>query len=138
MKRMWCWPMKKENEEHLHSVAIADGRKIKNILELPNEMLWMILSNLSKYDVLNNVAHVSKKFRELARDPLFIGRMKFFTDPLLIKSLNLPPKREFERLTEEEQKEFFTDFLDAFRKSQNLKFLSLNFKGWDFGWLYCE
>ena len=133
VKKMWCWPMRNENVEE-NSVANADGRKIKNIMELPDEMLWMILSNLSKYDILQNVAHISKKFRELAQDLVFLSGMKFFTDPLLIKSLYLPPKREFGRMTEEEIKQYYSDFMYAFKTSQNLKFLSLDFKGWDFGW----
>ena len=116
---------KNEGLVNLENTLQAVGnRKIKNIMELPDEMLQKIFSKLSKYDILQNVAHVSKKFRELARDPIFIGKLEFFPDPLMIESLILSPKRELKGLTEEEQKEYFDSFLHAFRISQNLKFLS--------------
>ena len=125
---------KNEGKVNLEKTLQAVGnRKIKNIMELPDEMLQKILSKLSKYDILQNVAHVSKKFRELARDPIFIGKLEFFPDPLMIESLILSPKRELKGLTEKEQKEYFDSFLHAFRICQNLKFLSLDFHGWDCG-----
>jgi len=72
---------------------------------------------LSTYDLLRIVAQVSKKFQEISRDPF------------LIKSIKLRP--QLEDLTEEEEEKLFGDFLDVVRRSEKLKFLSLNCIGWD-------
>ena len=76
-----------------------------------------IMGYLSTYDLLRIVAQVSKKFQEISRDPF------------LIKSIKLRP--QLEDLTEEEEEKLCGDFLDVVRRSEKLKFLSLNFIGWD-------
>ena len=67
-------------EELLKEVLInlessATEIKIKNVLvpvpvpELPNEIWSEIISYLSTFDILRNVAQVSKRFHELSEDP---------------------------------------------------------------------
>ena len=97
--------------------AKAMDSKNKNIFELPDEILMKIMGYLSTYDLLRIVAQVSKKFQEISRDPF------------LIKSIELRP--QLEDLTEEEEEKLCGDFLDVVRRSEKLKFLSLNFIGWD-------
>ena len=54
---------------------LEDQVKQKNYLELlPNECLLKIMSYLSNYDVLRNMAQVSQRFHKLSQDP---GQYKF-------------------------------------------------------------
>ena len=52
--------------------------KIKNVLvpELPNEIWLEIMSYLSTFDVLRNVARVSKRFHILSEDPHLIRKIE--------------------------------------------------------------
>ena len=97
--------------------VIAMESKIKNLLELPYEILLEILGYLSTYDLLRIVPPVSKKFQQISRDPF------------LIKSIKLKP--QLEDLTDEEEEKYFYDFSGVVRRSEKLKFFSLNFIGWD-------
>merc|ERR1712062_427095 len=63
------------------------------------------------------IAQVSKKFRKIS------------LDPFLIKSIKL--RAQLEDLTEEEEEKLCGDFSNVVRRSQKLKFLSLNFIGWN-------
>ena len=53
---------------------VAEG-KMKNIMELPNECLLEIMSYLSSYDILRNMAGVSKNFHKLSQNPLLISNL---------------------------------------------------------------
>ena len=111
---------KSTSEEHFPVVKVeakAMDSKNKNIFELPDEILMKIMGYLSTYDLLRIVAQVSKKFQEISRDPF------------LIKSIKLRP--QLEDLTEEEEEKLCGDFSNVVRRSQKLKFLSLNFIGWN-------
>ena len=90
----------------------------ENVLELlPDEVLMKIMDYLSTYDILRIIAQVSKKFRKIS------------LDPFLIKSIKL--RAQLEDLTEEEEEKLCGDFSNVVRRSQKLKFLSLNFIGWN-------
>ena len=104
-------------KEHSPVAVIAMESKIKNLLELPYEILLEILGYLSTYDLLRIVPPVSKKFQQISRDPF------------LIKSIKLKP--QLEDLTDEEEEKYFYDFSGVVRRSEKLKFFSLNFIGWD-------
>ena len=54
-----------------NSESSATETKIKNVLvpELPNEIWLEIMSYLSTYDVLRNMAQVSQRFHKLSQDP---------------------------------------------------------------------
>ena len=58
-------------EQPKNSESSATETKIKNVLvpELPNEICLEIMSYLSTYDVLRNMAQVSQRFHKLSQDP---------------------------------------------------------------------
>ena len=84
--------------------------KIKNILvpELPNEIWLEIMSYLSTYDVLRNVAQVSKRFHKLSEDPHLIRKIEV----------------EFDQWPEDINEKYCDDFLGVLKRSQKLKSLS--------------
>ena len=49
---------------------------IRSLESLPNECLLKIMSYLSNYDVLRNVAGVSKRFYELSQDQHLIRKIE--------------------------------------------------------------
>ena len=66
-------------EEQIKNLeAPATETKIKNVLvpELPNEIWLEIMSYLSTFDVLRNVAQVSKKFHKFSEDPHLIRKIE--------------------------------------------------------------
>jgi len=96
----------------------ANATDDENILELlPDEVLMKIMDYLSTYNILRIIAQVSKKFQKVS------------LDPFLIKSIKL--RAQHEDLTEEEEEKLCGDFSNVVRRSQKLKFLSLNFIGWN-------
>ena len=84
--------------------------KIKNILvpELPNEIWLEIMSYLSTYDVLRNVAQVSKRFHKLSEDPHLIRKIEV----------------EFDQWPEDINEKYCDDFLGVLKRSLKLKSLS--------------
>ena len=112
------------SEEHF-PVAMkeeANAMESKNedifeLLLLPDEIVMKIMGYLSTYDLLRIMAQVSKKFQKISQDPF------------LIKSINL--RAQLKSLTEEEEEKFGDNFLDVVRRSEKLKFLSLNLIGWE-------
>ena len=62
-------------QKNLESPPVAEG-KMKNIMELPDECLLEIMSYLSNYDILKNVAGVSKKFHKLSQDQHLIRKIE--------------------------------------------------------------
>ena len=67
-----------ENQKARTSDSSATEIKIKHVLvpELPNETWLEIMSYLSTYDILRNVAGVSKKFYELSQDHHLIRQIE--------------------------------------------------------------
>ena len=57
---------------------LEEQLKIKSILvpDLPNEIWLKIMSYLSTFDLLRNVAQVSKKFNQLSKDPYLIRKIQ--------------------------------------------------------------
>ena len=108
------FPVGKKAREETNAI----DRKNENIFEvLPDEILMKIVGYLSTYDLLRILAPVSKKFWKMSQDPF------------LIKSIKL--RAQLEDLTEKEEEKLLSDFSDVVRRSEKLKFLSLNFIGWD-------
>ena len=57
-------------ESQLNETVDNDQETTSPISTLPNELLIKILSNLSTQDLRDNVAHVSKQFKELCKSPM--------------------------------------------------------------------
>ena len=57
---------------------LEEQLKIQSILvpDLPNEIWLKIMSYLSTFDLLRNVAQVSKKFNQLSKDPYLIRKIQ--------------------------------------------------------------
>ena len=81
-----------EKELLRNSESSATETKIKNILapvpELPNEIWLEIISYLSTFDVLRNVAQVSKRFLKLSEDPHVIRKIEVDPDQYWPKEKN--------------------------------------------------
>ena len=88
--------------------------KFKSFLpvpELPNETWIKIMSYLSTYDVLINVAQVSKKFHQLSQDPHLIRKIHV----------------DYESWPENQKEEYRKGFLRVLKRSVNITFLSFQF-----------
>ena len=79
--------------------------------ELPNETWIKIMSYLSTYDVLINVAQVSKKFHQLSQDPHLIRKIHV----------------DYESWPENQKEEYRKEFLRVLKRSVNITFLSFKF-----------
>ena len=79
--------------------------------ELPNETWIKIMSYLSTYDVLINVAQVSKKFHQLSQDPHLIRKIHV----------------DYESWPENQKEEYRKEFLRVLKRSVNITFLSFQF-----------
>ena len=90
---------------------------VKNVLvpELPNEIWLEIMSYLSTFDVLRNVAQVSKKFHKFSEDPHLIRKIE-------VESVQSWP--------EDEKEKYCDDFLRVLKRSLKLRSLSFGFS-WD-------
>ena len=57
---------------------LEEQLKTQSILvpDLPNEIWLKIMSYLSTFDLLRNVAQVSKKFNQLSKDPYLIRKIQ--------------------------------------------------------------
>ena len=104
-------------EELLKEVLItskssATEIKIKNVLvpvpvpELPNEIWSEIISYLSTFDILRNVAQVSKRFHELSKDPHVIRRIEVDPD---------------HSWPEDKREKYCDDFLGVLKRSVKLR-----------------
>ena len=105
-----------EKELLRNSESSATETKIKNILapvpELPNEIWLEIISYLSTFDVLRNVAQVSTKFHKFSEDPHVIRKIEVVSWP------------------EEGKEKYCDDFLGVLKRSLKLRSLSFGFS-WD-------
>ena len=85
--------------------------KFLPVPELPNETWIKIMSYLSTYDVLINVAQVSKKFHQLSQDPHLIRKIHV----------------DYESWPENQKEEYRKGFLRVLKRSVNITFLSFQF-----------
>ena len=85
--------------------------KFLPVPELPNETWIKIMSYLSTYDVLINVAQVSKKFHQLSQDPHLIRKIHV----------------DYESWPENQKEEYRKEFLRVLKRSVNITFLSFQF-----------
>ena len=94
--------------------AYATETKIKNVSvpELPDEIWLEIMSYLSNFDVLRNVAAVSKRFHQLSQDRNLIRKIQ--VDP--------------ESWPKNQEKEYCKGFRKVLKRSLNLTFLSFDFR----------
>ena len=97
-------------QKNLESPPVAEG-KMKNIMELPDECVLEIMSYLSNYDILRNVAGVSKKFHKLSQDQHLIRKIE-------LDSESWPINRE---------EEYCKGFLEVLKRSLKLTYLSFEF-----------
>ena len=88
-----------------------DQVKQKNLESLPNECLLKILSYLSNYNVLRNVAGVSKRFYELSQDQHLLRKIEV----------------ESETWTTIQEGKYWEDVLKVLKRSLKLTFLSFDF-----------
>ena len=86
---------------------IAKETKIKNvpIPELPNETWLEIMSYSSTFDVLRNIARVSKRFHKLSEDPHVIRKIE-------VQSVQTWPK--------DKEEKYCDDFLRVLKRSLKL------------------
>ena len=102
-----------------NSESSATETNIKNVFvpvpELPNEIWLEIMSYLSTFDVLRNVAQVSKKFHKFSEDPHLIRKIE-------VESVQSWP--------EDEKEKYCHDFLRVLKRSLKLRSLSFGFS-WD-------
>ena len=91
---------------------------IKNVPvpKLPNEVWLEIMSYLSTYEVLRNVAQVSKRFHKLSEDPHVIRNIEVNSSQFLV------PKDQLWTVNEEK---FCEDAIGVLKRSVKLKKLSV-------------
>ena len=98
-----------------NSESSATDIKIKNVLfpapvapipELPNEIWLEIISYLSTFDILRNVAQVSKRFHELSKDPH------------VIRKIEVDPDHSW---PEDKREKYCDDFLGVLKRSVKLR-----------------
>merc|ERR1719510_1858163 len=84
---------------------IAKETKIKNVAipELPNETWLEIIGYLSTFDVLRNIAQVSKRFHRLSEDPHVIRKIEVEFDQSWPEDIN---------------EKYCDDFLGVLKRSQ--------------------
>ena len=108
-----------EEELLRKSESSTTDTNIKNALvpvpELPNEIWLEIMSYLSTFDVLRNVAKVSKKFHKFSEDPHLIRKIE-------VESVQSWP--------EDEKEKYCDDFLRVLKRSLKLRSLLFGFS-WD-------
>ena len=106
-----------EEELLRNSELSTTETNVKNVLvpELPNEIWLEIMSYLSTFDVLRNVAQVSKKFHKFSEDPHLIRKIE-------VESVQSWP--------EDEKEKYCDDFLRVLKRSLKLRSLSFGFS-WD-------
>ena len=91
-----------EEELLRNSELSTTETNVKNVLvpELPNEIWLEIMSYLSTFDVLRNVAQVSKKFHKFSEDPHVIRKIE-------VESVQSWP--------EDEREKYCNDFLGVLK-----------------------
>ena len=98
----------------INSESSATEIKIKNVLvpvsvpELPNEIWSEIISYLSTFDILSNVAQVSKRFHKLSENPHVIRRIEVDPDHSWPEA-------------EDKREKYCDDFLGVLKRSVKLR-----------------
>ena len=105
-----------EEELLRKSESSTTETNIKNALvpvpELPNEIWLEIMSYLPTFEVLRNVAQVSKKFHKFSEDPHVIRKIE-------VESVQSWP--------EDEREKYCNDFLGVLKRSMKLRSLCFGF-----------
>ena len=106
--------METSNEEPV-AKRLRSKKSNMKLMELPNECLLKILGYLSNFDVLKNVAVVSKRFHGLSQDKHLIRKIEV----------------DSESWPENQKEEYCKGFLEVLNRSLNLTFLSFckDFRG---------
>ena len=103
-----------EEELLRNSELSTTETNVKNVLvpELPNEIWLEIMSYLPTFEVLRNVAQVSKKFHKFSEDPHVIRKIE-------VESVQSWP--------EDEREKYCNDFLGVLKRSMKLRSLCFGF-----------
>ena len=96
---------------------VTSENEIRNVMELPDEILLKIMGHLSTSDILKQIARVNKRFYRLSRDQDLIKQIKF-------KSLELSFHQP-SSWTEERKQKYYSDFFEVLANAQKLKMLSV-------------
>ena len=101
---------------------LEEQLKIKSILvpDLPNEIWLKIMSYLSTFDLLRNVAQVSKKFNQLSKDPYLIRKIQL----------------NFESWANDQVVEYSRSIGKVLTSSRNLTFFSFEFPKRNYGKMF--
>ena len=97
---------------------VAIENKIRNVMDLPEEILLKIMGHLSTSDILKKMAPVCKRFYRLSRDKNLVKQIKF-------KSLELSFHQRTSSWTEERKEKYYSDFFEVLGNAQKLKMLSV-------------
>ena len=101
---------------------LEEQLKIQSILvpDLPNEIWLKIMSYLSTFDLLRNVAQVSKKFNQLSKDPYLIRKIQL----------------NFESWAKDQVVEYSRSIGKVLTRSRNLTFFSFEFPKRNYGKMF--
>ena len=101
---------------------LEEQLKTQSILvpDLPNEIWLKIMSYLSTFDLLRNVAQVSKKFNQLSKDPYLIRKIQL----------------NFESLAKDQVVEYSRSIGKVLTRSRNLTFFSFEFPKHNYGKMF--
>ena len=101
---------------------LEEQLKIQSILvpDLPNEIWLKIMSYLSTFDLLRNVAQVSKKFNQLSKDPYLIRKIQLNS----------------ESWAKDQVVEYSRSIGKVLTRSRNLTFFSFEFPKHNYGKMF--
>ena len=101
---------------------LEEQLKTQSILvpDLPNEIWLKIMSYLSTFDLLRNVAQVSKKFNQLSKDPYLIRKIQL----------------NFESWAKDQVVEYSRSIGKVLTRSRNLTFFSFEFPKHNYGKMF--
>ena len=101
---------------------LEEQLKVQSILvpDLPNEIWLKIMSYLSTFDLLRNVAQVSKKFNQLSKDPYLIRKIQL----------------NFESWANDQVVEYSRSIGKVLTRSRNLTFFSFEFPKRNYGKMF--
>ena len=101
---------------------LEEQLKTQSILvpDLPNEIWLKIMSYLSTFDLLRNVAQVSKKFNQLSKDPYLIRKIQL----------------NFESWARDQVVEYSRSIAKVLTRSRNLTFISFEFPMRNYGKMF--
>ena len=97
-----------------------------NVTELPNEILLKIMGYISTYDILRNLAPVSRKFHRLSRGKNLFKKIQLKTNDKAITG-GFATTRIVE-MTKEQEEKYCRDFFQVINRSKKLTYLSLDLR----------